>query len=211
MQTLVTVLVATVLTMVIGIAGDLAANNDRRRQPCGPSLTPPRRCRPSSTCCPRWRSSALRVSAIVAAHLRRAARHPFGRERHPQRACDRGRGGHRGGSDRRQLMKVQLPVAPDRSAGLEPGHRAGALDGRGRRPGGRRGAGLRRRGRLLATSRLRPGPGRRGRDRVARHHAGSHHARCRAATARSGSRCGMIAPRPMVIGRSWRRYTCTRT
>ena len=89
MQTLVTVLVATVLTMVIGIAlGILAANNDRASTAMRPFLDAAQTMPAFVYLLPALALfSASRFTAIVAALIFAVpAGHPAGRERHPQRA-----------------------------------------------------------------------------------------------------------------------------
>ena len=156
MQTLVTVLVATALTMVIGISlGILAANNDRASTAMRPFLDAAQTMPAFVYLLPALALfSASRFTAIVAALI--FAVPPVirlvenGIRNVPATVVEAATAA---GSDRRQLHLEGAAAGGQGvlAAGLEPGHRPGPLDGRRRRPGGRRGAGLRRRGRLLAT------------------------------------------------------------
>ena len=183
MQTLATVLVATGATIAIGLfLGILSARSDRFRDIMRPGLDVAQTMPafvyliPAIALFDPSRFTAIVASVIYAvppvirlvdAGIRQVSDH-------------RGGGSHRSGLHRAPAaLEGPAPaLATGDPGGLQPGHRHGPRDGRGRRAGRRRRARLRRGHRPLAARGFRQRLRRRDRDRAAGDHAGPDHAGC---------------------------------
>ena len=158
MQTLTTVLVATAITLAIGLLfGILSARSDRVRATLRPMLDAAQTMPAFVYLIPAVALfGPTRFTAIVASVIYAdAGRHPAGRRRDPRGLAD-----HHGSRDRRRLDRppaaLEGPaaaVAPRAAGRGQPGHRAGPRHGRRRRAGRRRGARLRRHRRVRPATR----------------------------------------------------------